>query len=108
MCSTSRRRCRSRVCLPSKYRTRHPEPPDILLLIEVAETSLRVDRDLKLGIYARFAVPEVWLVDINGRRITRYRDPSETGFRASDVLDLAAPVPIPGLPSLRLDLSALL
>ncbi|MFY9974708.1 MAG: Uma2 family endonuclease [Chromatiaceae bacterium] len=92
----------------SKYRTRHPEPPDILLLIEVAETSLRVDRDLKLGIYARFAVPEVWLVDINGRRITRYRDPSETGFRASDVLDLAAPVPIPGLPSLRLDLSALL
>ena len=92
----------------SKYRTRHPEPPDILLLIEVAETSLRVDRDLKLGVYARFAVPEVWLVDINGRRITRYRDPSEAGFRASDVLDLAAPVPIPGLPSLRLDLSALL
>jgi len=92
----------------SKYRTRHPEQPDILLLIEVAETSLRVDRDLKLGIYARFAVPEVWLVDITGGRITRHREPSDTGFRASDVLDLAAPVPIPGLPSLRLDLSALL
>ena len=92
----------------SKYRTRHPEPPDILLLIEVAETSLRVDRDLKLGVYARFAVPEVWLVDINGGRITRHREPSDRGYRASDVVDLATPVPLPGLPSLTLDLSALL
>jgi len=92
----------------SKYRKRHPEPPDILLLIEVAETTLRVDRDFKLGIYARFAIPEVWLVDITGGRITRYRGPSETGFRTSDVLDLVAPAPLPGLPSLRLDLSALL
>ncbi|MCU0836079.1 MAG: Uma2 family endonuclease [Chromatiaceae bacterium] len=35
----------------ARYRTRHPEPQDILLLVEVADTSLRVDRDLKLGVY---------------------------------------------------------
>jgi Uma2 family endonuclease len=93
----------------SKYRTRHPVAADVLLLIEVAETSLRVDRDLKLGLYARCAIPEVWLVDIKAGRITCYRDPSDTGYGESEILLLDSPVPVPGLPSppSRVDLSGL-
>lgn len=94
----------------SKYRTRHPEAADVLLLIEVAESSLRVDRDLKLGLYARCAIPEVWLVDLKAGRMTRYRDPSKTGYGESEILALGSPVPLPGLPapSTRVDLSGLL
>lgn len=94
----------------SKYRRRHPEAADVLLLIEVAETSLRVDRDLKLGLYARCAIPEVWLVDLKGGRITRYRHPGEAGYGESEILALDSPVPVPGLPSppSRVDLSGLL
>lgn len=92
----------------SKYRKRHPGPADILLLIEVAETSLRLDRDLKLGIYARRGIPEVWLADLKASRITHYREPNEAGYRVSGVLDLTTPIPVPGLPSTLLDLSGLL
>jgi len=61
------------------YAARHPTPDDVLMLIEVAETSIRYDRDKKLPLYARAGIPEVWLVDIKAGRITRYRDPSDTG-----------------------------
>lgn len=94
----------------SKYRRRHPEATDVLLLIEVAESSLRVDRDLKLGLYARCAIPEVWLVDLKGGRVTRYRDPGAAGYGESETLALDSPVPVPGLasPPCRVDLSGLL
>jgi Uma2 family endonuclease len=92
----------------SKYRTRHPEAADILLLIEVADTSLRLDRDLKLGLYARSGIPEVWLVDLNARAIRRYRAPSATGYHEGESpADLTA-IPVPGLISTNLDLSCLL
>jgi Uma2 family endonuclease len=94
----------------SKYRAHHPEPPDVLLLIEVAETSPRVDRDLKLGLFARAAIPEVWLVDLKAGHVTRFRAPSETGYGESEILGLDSPVPVPGLPSPPswVDLSGLL
>lgn len=92
----------------SKYRTRHPGPADILLLVEVAESSLRLDHDLKLGVYARSGVPEVWLLDLKGRAFRRYRTPGPGGYLVSEVLADLAEVQIPGLPSPRLDLSHLL
>jgi Uma2 family endonuclease len=94
----------------SKYRRRHPDATDVLLLIEVAETSLRVDRDLRLGLYARCAIPEVWLVDLKAGRVTRFRNPGETRYGESEILALDSPVPVPGLhsPPSRVDLTGLL
>src|SRR5437867_6682360 len=46
------------------YRDAHPRPGDILLVIEVAETSVESDRDVKLALYAGAGVPEAWLVDL--------------------------------------------
>lgn len=54
---------------------------DVLLLVEVADTSLAYDRGVKLPTYARAGVPEVWLVDLLGERIERHTDPSERGYR---------------------------
>jgi Uma2 family endonuclease len=46
------------------YATRHPEPADILLVIEVADTSVEYDRSIKIPLYARAGVPEAWLVHL--------------------------------------------
>jgi Uma2 family endonuclease len=92
----------------TKYRSRHPTPADILLLVEVADTSLRLDRDLKLGLYARSGIPEVWLLDLKARGIVRYWAPGVAGYLKSEPLVERAAVTIPGLPAAPLDLSRLL
>ncbi|HEY7064350.1 MAG TPA: Uma2 family endonuclease [Chloroflexota bacterium] len=62
------------------YKSKDAGSEDTLLVIEVADTSLRYDRDVKVPLYARAGIPEVWLVDLQARRITIYRDPSPTGY----------------------------
>ncbi len=57
-----------------------PTLEDVLLLIEVADTSLAYDRDVKLPLYARSGIAEVWLVDLNGGTIERHTQPSEHGY----------------------------
>lgn len=54
---------------------RHPRARDILLVIEVADTTLAYDRDVKIPLYARAAIPEVWLVNLPADRIDVYRQP---------------------------------
>ena len=57
------------------YRTAHPRVRDMLLVIEVADTSLEHDRDVKVPLYAAAGVPEVWLVNLTDDVVTLYRDP---------------------------------
>ncbi len=59
------------------YRHMRPGPEDILLLIEVADSSLRFDREIKLPLYARHGIPEVWIVDLGRQRLEVYRRPVE-------------------------------
>ena len=58
------------------YRSGHPRPTDVLLLIEVADTTLDYDQKQKLPVYARADIPEVWIVNRPARRIESYSDPS--------------------------------
>lgn len=58
-----------------------PKPSDVLLIVEVADTSLEHDRDVKIPAYARDGVPEVWLVDLNAATIAVYRAPAVSGYR---------------------------
>lgn len=60
-----------------------PDPGDVLLVIEVSETTLAYDRDVKLPRYARAGVPEVWIVDLEGRRLKSHSAPSAEGYRVS-------------------------
>ena len=57
------------------YTSRHPEAPDVLLLIEVADTTLRLDRRVKIPLYARVGVQEVWLLDLTTQRLEVCREP---------------------------------
>lgn len=58
---------------PGDYYSQHPTRA--LLVIEVADTSMREDRDLKSPIYAAAGVPEFWLIDVNAQTVTVYRNP---------------------------------
>jgi len=66
------------------YSDAHPIPADVLLIVEVAETSLRYDRDVKVPLYASAGIPEVWLVDIAGQVLWIYREPGQGAYRSCE------------------------
>jgi len=65
------------------YKDAHPGPEDVLLLIEVADASAVVDRRVKLPLYAKAAIGEVWIVDLSEGVIQVYRQPSLQGYQTS-------------------------
>jgi len=64
----------------SLYSQGHPLAADVMLLVEVADTSYRYDRYVRLPLYARAGVPEAWIVDLNHGVVEVFRDPSPTGY----------------------------
>ena len=62
------------------YETRHPGPADVLLLVEVSDTSFRYDSTVKLPIYAQAGIAEVWIVDLRDRVVQTYQRPSGARF----------------------------
>jgi Uma2 family endonuclease len=65
------------------YAAAHPGPADILLVVEVADASLRYDRDIKVGLYARAGIQETWLVDLQNERVDVFTQPTLQGYRTS-------------------------
>ena len=64
------------------YRGAHARPADVLLLIEVADTSLDYDRAVKRALYARHAIPEFWIVDLTSAEVEVCREPGADGYAA--------------------------
>lgn len=92
---------------PDFYRSSHPTPADVFLIVEVADTSLAYDTQIKLPLYARHGVPEVWLVDLPNRRLIVHRTPTAAGFQDVQTLtDLSVVTPLL-LPGVTIDLSGL-
>ena len=81
------------------YSEAHPGASDVLLLIEVCDTTARFDREVKLPLYARHGVAEVWLINIETRLLERCRLPQpergEYAFRESLAVGAIAPAAIP-------------
>ena len=65
---------------PVSYSDADAEPRDVLLLIEVSDTSLRRDRVIKLPLYAGAGIPEYWIVDVQGRELEVHTRPSGSGY----------------------------
>jgi Uma2 family endonuclease len=66
---------------------RHPEPADVGLIIEVADSSLGYDRGAKLRAYARAGIAVYWIVNLVDRRIEVYTRPNPGGYGASEVFN---------------------
>ena len=80
------------------YATAHPVPSEVLLLVEVADSTVDNDRNIKVPIYARSLIQEVWLVDLVENCLEVYRQPGPNGYslmlkfwRGQQVAPLAFP-----------------
>ena len=76
---------------PEDYEESHPKGTDFGLAIEIADTSLSIDRNTKRPIYARAGVPIYWIIDLNARRLEVYTDPTgdvaDPTYRSVTTLD---------------------
>jgi Uma2 family endonuclease len=92
---------------PDSYWSVQAGAADIFLIVEVAGSSLPYDRDVKVPLYARHQIPEVWLIDLETQRLKRYRNPSRNGYALADELDIRAPVPMAAIANTFADLGVL-
>ena len=63
------------------YYSVQPQPQDIFLLIEVADSTIKYDREIKIPLYAEEAIEEVWLVDLNQQSVEVYREVAKDGYK---------------------------
>ncbi len=71
---------------PDNYAAAHPIADDVLLVVEVAGSSLAFDTGTKIPLYARAGIREAWLVDVAERVVRVFRDPGLKGYRTSSTL----------------------
>jgi hypothetical protein len=80
------------------YDSHHPKPEEVFLLIEVSDSTLETDREVKLPVYARAGIAEVWIVNLVEGTLEVYREPRFDGYASSRILhegDSAAPALFP-------------
>lgn len=89
------------------YRGKHPAPEDVLLLVEVSDSTLRYDRDVKVPLYARHGIAELWLVDLQHNELHAFRGPQSGQYLDHSVMREAGIARVAGLPGVEIDLSGL-
>ena len=83
---------------PDDYTSRHPQPEDVFLLVEVSDSSLAIDVEKKLPLYGREGVAEVWIVNLEEAVVEIHREPHFNGYASKTVLragDQARPLAFP-------------
>jgi Uma2 family endonuclease len=93
---------------PDFYASRHAGPGDILLVVEVADTSLEYDREVKKPLYAAAGIPEYWLVDLNDNVVWRHRASERARYAAVDRFERGQTIAPQLLPSCAIAVDVLL
>ena len=84
------------------YVQAHPGPEDIILIIEVSDTTLYQDRNVKLPLYARSGIPESWIANIRERHVEVYDQPADGEYRRSRIVRLDEILTLPGFEDVSL------
>ena len=90
------------------YEGGHPGPVDVLLLIEVSDTTVGYDRNEKLPLYARAGIPEVWIVNRPARRIEARTDPSGNEYATVRYFALGEAIAPQAFPDIVLEASRII
>lgn len=90
------------------YCSRHPNADDVLLLIEVADSSLSFDRNQKLRLYALHGIPEYWLLNLNDNRLEVYRAPRDGIYEEKTTRHVGDTVTLSQLPAITINVSDIL
>ena len=89
------------------YMVSHPRPGDVLVPIEVADTTLGFDLGRKAPLYARGGIPEAWVVDVNARVIHVHREPADGGYATNSVARPGDRVSCAALPDVFVEVAEL-
>ncbi|MCA1620844.1 MAG: Uma2 family endonuclease [Acidobacteria bacterium] len=90
------------------YRHAHPRPEDVLIVIEVSDSTLGFDRKVKVPLYARAGIPETWVVNLPDERIEVYSDPAGGAYQTVRAYARGRRLQSHTLASLRLSVSKVL
>ncbi|GFZ99878.1 Uma2 family endonuclease [Okeania sp. KiyG1] len=93
---------------PDFYRTQHPQPEDVFLLIEVADTTVKYDREVKIPLYAENNIVEVWLVNLPQKCLEVYRQPTGNGYENVQTFQSGDTVTIQALPNVTFTVDEIL
>lgn len=83
------------------YSDAHPTAPDVFLVVEVSDTTLRFDRSIKVPLYARCGIQEAWVVDVNAKAVHVYREPDGNGYGTAYTVSVGGEVAPLALPDVR-------
>lgn len=87
------------------YFSSHPAATDVLLVVEISDTTLRFDLSTKIPLYARAGITEAWVVDLEKRAVRVFRDPDSSGYRTSFTASGGEKVGAGALPEVALAVS---
>ncbi|MFB8791354.1 MAG: Uma2 family endonuclease [Potamolinea sp.] len=90
------------------YESAHPQPSDIFLLIEVADATIKYDREVKVPLYAKDNILEVWLVDINEQSVEVYREATSDGYRNIQQFSRGQTLSIQAFPEINITVNEVL
>ena len=93
---------------PFDYATHHPTPSEVYLIIEVADSSLTFDREIKAKIYARSGIADYWVLNVGDRQLHVFREPTENGYQSEVILAETASISPIEFPAFNIAIQALL
>ena len=90
------------------YAQANPQPTDVLLIIEVADSSVEYDRDIKIPLYAQASIPEVWLINLPKEIIEIYSRPLDHTYQGTRVVERGESLAAESIRNLTIDADAVL
>ncbi len=91
----------------NEYSFRHPEAPDIYLLIEVSDWTISKDRKQKARIYGKNHILEYWILDLQKRQVYIFRQPEDGTYREELILDSTVSITMLAFPDVEISLDAM-
>ena len=93
---------------PDFYETQQPQPEDVFLLVEVSDTTIKYDREIKIPLYAENNIVEVWLVNLTEECLEVYRQPTANGYENVQTFQRGETVTIQALPNVTFSVDEIL
>ena len=93
---------------PFDYATHHPTPSEVYLIIEVADSSITFDREIKAKAYARSGIADYWVLNVGDRQLHVFREPTENGYQSEVILGETASISPIEFPAFNIAIQAML
>jgi Uma2 family endonuclease len=90
------------------YAERHPSPEDVYLVVEIADSTLKKDCEVKDKLYARSNIADYWVVDVKNRQVHIFRTPTPTGYASHLILSESQTISPLAFPSIVIPISSIL